>query len=93
MLINITSYDFRIMYLIITFHKLLMQELKENPIFKQVLVHQTSFGLENIIIVYINTLETHQIVYLIQTVDLLSDNVHVIKMQGQTQGFKVDYLP
>ena len=65
-----------------------MQELKENPIFKQKFrIHQTLFGLENIIIVYINTLETHQIV------GLLSDNVHVIKMQGQTQGFKVDYFP
>lgn len=44
-----------------------MQELKENPISKQKFrIYQTSFGLENIIIAYINTLETHQVVYLIK---------------------------
>lgn len=73
-----------------------MQELKENPIFKQKFrIHQTSFGLENIIIVYINTHQIRNSSNCVshQTVDLLSDNVHVIKMQGQTQGFKVDYFP
>ena len=34
-----------------------MEELKENPIFKQKFrMHHTSFGLQNIIIVCINTL-------------------------------------